>query len=64
LSSPEQEAELLRLLGDSYLRCLATIPYDERLVSADLAGLPVMDSGAQGVLDAIASLRDSIGHLV
>lgn len=62
VSSPEQEAELRRLLQGSSLRGLASIPYDERLVVADLAGLPAMGSGAQAVLDAIASLRDSIGR--
>lgn len=62
VSSPEQEEELLRLLGDSSLRCLASIPYDDRLVRADLSGLPAMDSGAQGVLDAVTSLKDSIGR--
>ncbi len=60
VSSPEQEKELLRLLGASGLECLATIPYDERLVRADLSGLPAMESGAQGVLEAIAALRERI----
>ena len=60
VTSPEQETEILRLLRDSGLQCLAIIPYDERLVEADLAGRPAMSSGADSVLEAIAALKEEM----
>lgn len=64
VASPEQETEITRLLRGSGLRCLAAIPYDERLVEADLAGRPAMGSGADSVLEAIAALKEEMLRII
>ncbi|MDW5562109.1 MAG: P-loop NTPase [Methanomassiliicoccus sp.] len=60
VSAPQQEVELRRLLREASLECLAAIPFDERLVQADLSGRSVMESGARGVLDAVAVIKDEM----
>jgi CO dehydrogenase maturation factor len=60
VSSPEQEEEILRLLRPSGLECLSVVPYNERLVRADLSGLPAAESGADDVVDAIVALEKRI----
>lgn len=60
ISSPAQEEELLRLLRVSSLEAIASVPYDARLVQADLEGRPAMESGARDVLDAIAALKEEV----
>lgn len=60
IASPEQEAELRRMLTERSLECLCTIPLDERLVEADLAGKPTMGCGANGALDAVAIMKERI----
>jgi CO dehydrogenase nickel-insertion accessory protein CooC1 len=59
-SSAHQEEEIRRLLDDTGLEILASIPYDPHLVDADLAGRPAMECGSPAVVDAIATLRESI----
>jgi CO dehydrogenase maturation factor len=60
VSSPEKEQELRRLLSVAGLDCLASIPWDQRLVAADRAGRPALDSGADPVLEALALVREGI----
>ncbi|MBI0583292.1 MAG: P-loop NTPase [Methanomassiliicoccus sp.] len=60
VAEPEQVDEIVRLLRTSSLECLAAVPYDERLVRADLAGAPAMASGAVDALDALSALRQRI----
>ncbi len=60
VSSPEQEAELRRLLGERSLECMGVVPLDARMVEADLAGRATMGSGAEGALEAVARLKERI----
>ncbi len=63
VSSPEQEAELCRLLSEGSLQCLCSIPLDARLVEGDLTGRPTMECGAMGAVEAVAKMKERIDHL-
>jgi CO dehydrogenase maturation factor len=59
-TSAKQVSELRRLLDDARLEPLASIPYDHRLVDADLAGRSAMECGSPPVVEAIAALHKVI----
>jgi CO dehydrogenase maturation factor len=60
VTSPWQEEQLRGLLDRAGLECLVALPMDQRLVEADLAGTPSMDSGAEAVIGAAERLRSEI----
>jgi CO dehydrogenase maturation factor len=64
VSSPRQEAEVRDLLLASGLECPSSIPFDARLVEADLAGIPSRESGANEVIAAIEALKEVIEERV
>jgi CO dehydrogenase maturation factor len=54
-ATPEQAREVRSMLDG--LECVASIPWDPRLVDADLAGAATVDSGAGPVLEAVRGLK-------